>query len=126
MGETNNVIDVTTTKLQADEAANTLNTIVGGLCNKTTALKAEICSTLAKTSFTDVAVTDMHGRGNTKFSKEYLPSNLITLMELIDCINPIVKADPPVVSIIPCSPAVPNINNNIQDRILNMNYFLQI
>ena len=122
MGETDNVIDVTTTKLQADEAANTLTTIVGGLCNKTTALKAEICSTLAKTSFTDVAVTDMHGRGNTKFSKEYLASNLITLIELIDCINPIVKADPPVVSIIPCSPAghgdhVQNINSNIQDRL---------
>ena len=97
MGENNN-IDVLSTPQLADPVS-TMTTILNGLCNKVRQIKTEVCSTLSKTSFNDVKVEHMHGRGNTKFTKEYLANNLVTLVGLVDCIDPIVNAKPPVLDI---------------------------
>lgn len=88
-------VDITTT-LPVVDPTKTITTIMGGLCNKARQIKADICSALSKTHFKDVRAADMCGKGNVKVSKELLASNVITLVGLIDCIDPIINGEPPV------------------------------
>ena len=88
-----------TTLPPVNDPAGTLTTILGGLCNKAKVVKSTICSALAKTSFSDVTTAQLVGKGNNKVTKEYLADNLITIVKLIECIAPIVNADPPTLCI---------------------------
>ena len=88
-------LDVTTSTTTSTPGT-TLTTLLKGLCNKSGQVKSDICSALSKTGFSDVIATDIYGRGKNAVTKQYLTENIITFIRLIDCIDPIINADPPV------------------------------
>ena len=64
-----------------------LSALVKTLCDKSAKIKADICSLLSKTGFSDVSASDMSGRGNTKVTKLFLAERVISLIESIDNVN---------------------------------------
>ena len=99
MGEN---IDITTTQPPLQDPPSTLCTVLWKLCNEVSQIKTDICTALAKTSIRDVTAGLMYGKGNNKVQKEFLATNLLALVTLVDTIEPIISAEPAVVDI--CAP----------------------
>ena len=111
MGDDNTIVDITSTPhLQAQ----TLMSHLKGLCSKAVQIKADICSSLAKTSFRDVIVKDMIGQGNAKVKKEFLADNVIALVRLVDLIDPFVNGE---VSALLEADQLPKTNNNHEQYV---------
>ena len=72
-----------------------LSTLLKALCFKSEQVKNDICSKLSQPSFKNVASSDMCGTGNRKVPKEFLASNIITLIEIIEDISPMVSGEAP-------------------------------
>ena len=81
--------------IDAAAIAQTFKSLLKGLCNKGKQIKTEVCSAFSKTNVGDIQAKDMCGKGNTKISKEYLADNILTLVSLVDMIDPIVNGYPP-------------------------------
>ena len=73
--------------------------ILQKLCSKTLEIKTKIISSLSKTSFDDVAATQMSGKGNCKITKEFLAESIISLVKLVDTVEPIINSEPPILHI---------------------------
>ena len=100
-------IDIITSQPPLQDPPSTLCTVLWKLCNEVSQIKTDICTALSKTSIKDVTVCLMHGKGSNKVSKEFLATNLLALVTLVDtcidtCIDPIISAEPAVVDI--CAP----------------------
>ena len=69
------------------------------LCGKSSEIKLSLTSSLGKASFSDVAAPQFCGKGNNKVTKEFLGENIITLIKLIDAVEPVINMEPPIVQI---------------------------
>ena len=94
-------LDITSTTSNTTSTPGvTLNTLLKGLCNKSGQVKGDICSALSKTGFSDVQATDIAGKGKNTVTKIFLTENILTLIRLIDAVDPIINASPPVLDLI--------------------------
>ena len=73
--------------------------LLRGLCAKSLEIKTKLTTTLSKPSFHDIIPSSMSGKGNCKITKEYLAESIISLINMVDAVAPIVNTEPPVLHI---------------------------
>ncbi len=67
-----------------------------GLCAKSLEIKTQLTSSLSKSSFYDITTAQLSGRGNCKVTKEFLAESIISLITLVDKVEPIISTQSPV------------------------------
>ena len=65
--------------------------LLRGLCAKSLEIKTKLTTTLSKPSFHDIIPSSMSGKGNCKITKEYLAESIISLINMVDAVAPIVN-----------------------------------
>ena len=94
MDENDIIIDVVSDTPPADSSQSL--SLLRALCKKSQEIKFSITSALSKTSFSDVSSTQISGKGNCKVTKEFLAENLLSLIKMVDTVDPIINSEPPI------------------------------
>ena len=63
---------------------------------KSREIKSNLTSTLSKTSFNQITIEQVSGKGNCKITKETLAGSLFSLIKLIDAVETVIDSDPPI------------------------------
>ena len=64
---------------------------IRNLCDKSREIKHSITSLLSKSSFSDVSVSMLSGQGNSKVTKYILAENLLSLISIVDKVDPVIN-----------------------------------
>ena len=72
------------------------NSLLRRLCKKSFEIKTSIASALSETSFNDVNITQLSGKGNCKVTKEFLADSLLSIKKMNDVVDPIINTEPPI------------------------------
>ena len=91
MDDSKIIIDVVSDTPPAD-STQTIS-LLRGLCKNSFEIKTSIKSALSKTSFNDVNSTQLSGKGNCKVTKEFLADSLLSIIKMIDAVDPIINTD---------------------------------
>ena len=84
---------------------------------KSQEIKSKLMSTLSKTSFDQITIEHVSGKGNCKITKEILAGSLFSLIKLIDAVKPIIDSDPPI--LYTCTnPSIPIRDTSVYDEYL--------
>lgn len=96
MGESDSgdLINVTSQSLPQITEKDDLKKCVTKFCSISLSIRDNICTSLGKTSFSEVTADHLFGKGTTKITKEYLAKNIIILTRLAESLDPIMNANP--------------------------------